>query len=90
MLTMVAHMRPGPGCVYSAYSGRVTRVEMNLAATGGNVTIDHHPRGLGFVTNYKHITDIQVGEGDFVHEGEPFAKVSALPETPPCTSSSGR
>jgi Peptidase family M23 len=69
-------------CVYSAYSGRVARVETNPAATRGNVTIDHHPRGLGFVTNYNHITDIQVAEGDFVHEGEPFAKVSALPETP--------
>jgi hypothetical protein len=43
-------------CVYAAYSGRVARVETNPAQTKGNVTIDHHPRGLEFVTNYNHIT----------------------------------
>jgi peptidase M23-like protein len=69
-------------CVYAAYSGRVARVDRNPAATKGNVTIDHHPRGLGFVTNDNHITDIRVEQGEFVHEGEPFAQVSAVPETP--------
>ena len=34
--------------VYAAYSGRIAEVETNPAATRGNVTIDHHPRGLGF------------------------------------------
>lgn len=69
-------------CVYTAYSGRVVRVETDPASTKGSVTIDHHPPGLGFVTQYIHITDIQVGVGDFVHEGQPFAAVSAVPENP--------
>ncbi len=69
-------------CVYAASRGRVIEVETNPAQTRGNVTIDHHPRGRGFVTKYLHITGIQVGEGDFVNEGEPFAEVSALPENP--------
>jgi len=68
--------------VFSAYSGRVAQVNTNPAATKGNVTIDHHPNGLGFVTNYNHITDIHVGVGDFVREGELFAHVSAVPENP--------
>ena len=34
-------------CVFAAYSGRVVEVEANPAGTRGNVTIDHHPRGLG-------------------------------------------
>jgi hypothetical protein len=69
-------------CVYAVDSGRVVKVEANPAATRGNVSIDHHPRSLGFLTNYNHITDITVETGDFVHDGEPFAKVSAEPESP--------
>jgi len=69
-------------CVYSAYGGRVVRVESDPAGTRGSVTIDHHPPGLGFVTQYIHITDIQVVVGDVVREGEPIAAVSARPETP--------
>ncbi|MDQ5832587.1 MAG: hypothetical protein M3550_05955, partial [Actinomycetota bacterium] len=40
------------------------------------------PDGLGFVTKYNHITGIQVGVGDFVQEGQPFAQVSAVPDEP--------
>jgi hypothetical protein len=69
-------------CVYAAYSGRVVEVEANPAAMRGNVTIDHHPEGLGFVTKYNHVTDIAVGEGDFVQKGVPFAAVSAEPAEP--------
>jgi hypothetical protein len=69
-------------CVYAAYSGRVARVEKNLGETAGSVAIDHHPPGRGFFTNYIHITDIQVSEGDFVHQGQPFAQVSAVPDSP--------
>lgn len=69
-------------CVYAAYSGRVVEVESNRAGTRGNVTIDHHPRGLGFVTKYNHITDIRVTVGDFVRKGVPFAAVSADPAEP--------
>lgn len=69
-------------CVYAAYSGRVVEVKSDAAGTKGSVTIDHHPRGLGFLTQYIHITDIRVAPGDFVHEGEPFAQVSAVPEQP--------
>jgi murein DD-endopeptidase MepM/ murein hydrolase activator NlpD len=68
--------------VYAAYSGRIAEVETNPAATRGNVTIDHHPRGLGFVSKYLHITDIAVGPGDFVQKGAPFARVSADPPEP--------
>ena len=69
-------------CVYAAYSGRVVKVEIQPGGDTANVSIDHHPRGLGFVTNYNHITEVQVAEGDFVGEGEPIAQVSAVPETP--------
>ena len=47
--------------MFAANRGRVVEVETNPAATRGNVTIDHHPEGLGFVTKYNHVTDIQVG-----------------------------
>ena len=69
-------------CVYAACSGRVVEVETNPAETRGNVLIDHHPFGLGFLTKYLHITDIQVSEGEFVIEGQPIAQVSAQPESP--------
>lgn len=69
-------------CVFAAYSGRVVKVEIQPGGDTANVSIDHHPQGLGFVTNYNHITEVQVAEGDFVREGEPIAQVSAVPETP--------
>jgi Peptidase family M23 len=69
-------------CVFAAYSGRVVKVEVQPGGQTGNVSIDHHPRGLGFLTNYNHIDDIQVAPGDFVREGQPFAQVSAVPEQP--------
>jgi Peptidase family M23 len=72
-----------PGdCVFAAYSGRVIEVESNPAAARGNVTIDHHPRGLGFVTKYNHVTDIAVTVGDFIQKGMPFAAVSSEPTEP--------
>jgi hypothetical protein len=69
-------------CVFAAYSGRVVEVESNPAAARGNVTIDHHPRGLGFVTKYNHVTDIAVTVGDFIQKGMPFAAVSSEPAEP--------
>jgi hypothetical protein len=69
-------------CVFAAYSGRVVEVESNPAAARGNVTIDHHPRGLGFVTKYNHVTDIEVTVGDFIQKGMPFAAVSDEPTEP--------
>jgi murein DD-endopeptidase MepM/ murein hydrolase activator NlpD len=69
-------------CVFAAYSGRVVEVETDPAGTRGSVTIDHHPRGLGFVTKYIHITDIRVAVGDFVEKGMSFAAVSAEPTEP--------
>jgi murein DD-endopeptidase MepM/ murein hydrolase activator NlpD len=69
-------------CVYAVYSGRVAAVETDPAGVRGNVTIDHHPQGLGFVTKYNHITDIAVAAGDFVQKGMPFASVSAEPTEP--------
>jgi murein DD-endopeptidase MepM/ murein hydrolase activator NlpD len=50
-------------------------VERNSIDTAGSVAIDHHPRGLGLFTNYVHITGIQVSEGEFVQQGQPFAQV---------------
>ena len=69
-------------CVFAAYSGRVVELESNPAAARGNVTIDHHPRGLGFVTKYNHVTDIEVTVGDFIQKGMPFAAVSDEPTEP--------
>jgi hypothetical protein len=69
-------------CVYAAYSGRIVKVEVQPGGRTANVSIDHHPRGLGFVTNYNHITDVQFDEGDFVRTGEPLARVSAAPDDP--------
>lgn len=69
-------------CVFAAYSGRVVEVETNPGGTRGNVTIDHHPRGRGFVTKYNHVTDITVAVGDFIQKGMPFAAVSADPTEP--------
>lgn len=69
-------------CVFAAYSGRVVEVETNPAGTRGNVTIDHHPHGLGFVTKYNHITDITVAVGEFIQKGMPFAAVSDEPTEP--------
>ena len=72
-----------PGdCVFAAYSGRVVEVESNRAQTRGNVTVDHHPIGLGFLTKYNHVTDIAVGPCDFLQNGTPFAAVSADPDEP--------
>lgn len=34
------------------------------------------------MTAYDHISAIRVGEGDFVQEGEPLARISAVPENP--------
>ena len=67
-------------CVFAAYSGRVAAVE--AVATRGNLTVDHHPRGLGFVTKYNHVTDITVGVGQFVEKGQAIAAVSAEPVEP--------
>jgi murein DD-endopeptidase MepM/ murein hydrolase activator NlpD len=69
-------------CVHAAYSGRVVHVEVRPGGQTANLSIDHHPRGLGFLTNYNHIAEVQVAEGDFVHEGEPIAQVSAAPDDP--------
>ena len=69
-------------CVHAAYSGRVVKVETQPGGRTANVSIDHHPRGLGFVTNYNHLDEVRVGEGDFVREGEPIAQVSAEPDVP--------
>ena len=69
-------------CVYAAYSGRVVKVEIQPGGRTANVSIDHHPERLGFVTSYNHIADVQVGEGDFVGQGEPFARVSDVPDEP--------
>jgi hypothetical protein len=69
-------------CVYAAYSGRIVKVENQPGGNTANVSIDHHPRGLGFITNYNHIAEVRVAEGDFVDEGEPIAQVSAVPEDP--------
>ena len=69
-------------CVYAAYSGRIVKVEVQPGGDTANVSIDHHPRGLGFVTNYNHIAEVQVAEGDFVGAGEPFAQVSGVPDDP--------
>jgi hypothetical protein len=69
-------------CVFAAYSGRVVEVEADRAGTRGNVTIDHHPQGLGFVTKYNHITDVRVAVGNFIQKGVPFAAVSAEPAEP--------
>ena len=69
-------------CVYAAYSGRVVKVEIQPGGNTANISIDHHPRGLGFLTNYNHIAELQVAQGDFVREGEPIAEVSAVPDNP--------
>lgn len=69
-------------CVYAAYSGRIVKVEVQPGGDTANVSIDHHPRGLGFVTNYNHITGVRFEEGDFVGTGEPIAQVSAAPDDP--------
>ena len=69
-------------CVYAAYSGRIVKVEVQPGGDTANVSIDHHPRGHGFVTNYNHITGVLFGEGDFVGAGEPIAQVSAAPDDP--------
>jgi hypothetical protein len=69
-------------CVYAAYSGRIVKVEVQPGGDTANVSIDHHPRGLGFVTSYNHIAEVQVDVGDFVGAGEPFAEVSTVPDNP--------
>jgi hypothetical protein len=69
-------------CVHAAYGGRVVKVELQPGGATGNVSIDHHPRGLGFVTSYNHLAEIQVEVGSFVREGEPIAEVSAAPAEP--------
>jgi Peptidase family M23 len=69
-------------CVYAAYSGRIVKVEVQPGGDTANVSIDHHPRGHGFVTNYNHITEVLFAEGDFVGAGEPIAQVSAVPDDP--------
>ena len=69
-------------CVYAAYSGRIVKVEVQPGGDTANVSIDHHPRGLGFVTNYNHITGVRFAEGDFVGTGEPIAQVSDVPDDP--------
>lgn len=72
-----------PGnCVYAAYNGRVVEVEILDEDTQGHVKIDHHPGGLGYVTTYIHIADIQVNIGDFVEKGQPFASVGDGPDEP--------
>jgi Peptidase family M23 len=72
-----------PGnCVFAAYSGRVVKVEVQPGGNTANVSIDHHPEGLGFVTNYNHVDEVQVAVGDFVREGEPFALVAGTLDIP--------
>jgi Peptidase family M23 len=69
-------------CVHAAYGGTVVKVEVQPGGRTANIAIDHHPRGLGFVTCYNHITDLQVGLGSQVREGEPIAEVSAAADDP--------
>ena len=69
-------------CVYAAYGGRVAKVEVQPGGATANVSIDHHPPGLGFVTCYNHVTALQVGPGDGVREGQPIAEVSAAADDP--------
>lgn len=69
-------------CVYAAYGGRVIEVEVRPGGTAGNLSIDHHPRGLGFVTSYNHVAEIGVVVGQRVGEGQPIAAVSAAPDEP--------
>jgi hypothetical protein len=77
-------------CVYAAYIGRIVKLQNQPGGNTANVSIDHHPRGLGFVTNYNHIAEVRVAE---VHSS---ARVSrslrsrACPRTRRCISSSGR
>ena len=56
-------------CVYAAYSGRIVKVEVQPGGDTANVSIDHHPRGLGFVTNYNHITERPVRRGRLRRHG---------------------
>lgn len=70
-----------PGdCVYAAYSGTV--IEVQQTGNQGNITIDHHAAGLGYVTKYVHITDIQVAVDETVQQGQPIAAVADVLEFP--------
>ena len=67
----------------------IVKVEVQPGGDTANVSIDHHPRGLGFVTNYNHITDVRFAEATS------SARASRSPRSRPrrttrrCISSSG-
>jgi hypothetical protein len=82
-LHQAVDLAAAPGdCVYAAYGGRVVKVEIQPGGRTGNVSIDHHPERLGFVTSYNHVADVRVAVGEFVGEGEPFARVSDAADEP--------
>lgn len=58
------------------------KVEVQPGGGTGNVSIDHHPRGRGFLTNYNHIDGIRVDVGEVVEEGEPIARVAGTLSEP--------
>lgn len=57
-------------------------MEVQPGGRTGNLSIDHHPRGLGFLSNYNHVAGIRFDVGEVVGEGEPIAEVAGTLDEP--------
>ena len=58
--------------VYSPSSGKIKLVEMNMFFTGNTLIIDH---GLGLISIFAHLKEINVKEGELVKKGEKIGLV---------------
>jgi Peptidase family M23 len=71
-------------CVFAAYLGKVVEVDTSGDGTRGNVTIDHHPLGMGLVSRYLHLdgATLCVAPGDAVTKGQVIGRIGSGPADP--------
>jgi Peptidase family M23 len=71
-------------CVFAAYLGKVVEVDTSGDGSRGNVTIDHHPLGMGLVSRYLHLdgATLCVAPGDAVTKGQVIGRIGSGPADP--------
>ena len=70
--------------MFAAYLRKVVEVDTSGDGARGNVTIDHHPLGMGLVSRYLHLegASLCVEPGDAVNKGEVIGRIGSGPADP--------